>query len=478
MDRYDSRLVFPRLIYDGEVRTEHPSGQNGGQLPAYRLQWADDGEDPCLPQAYRRHVDQLVFIPSADYLHSIRHYAMLSQSERLHMIHSADSCVRGKTLDASFAAANTAFMLLADCRYDTVTKYYSRDPGGHVLENAMRYRFWRKQLYRAGRDTVRDHAGLPKLNEYLISMTNLQKETGVPLTEDEVIRVNAVQGFLNAISVYEKEMEPHVAGPTVAEDKGPSEVKVEDMTPSAQEGWGWENSYHTTPKGENEPHLREIQAINEAKWLERDFKAPDYSNPDWQRTYPISRLFIAMGRPPMDDFCRHLNRKLGLVLGASPEAETTELSCEDLNKLCADIYPTPKCFRIGLRGLSLPNVFLSEEHQPATTMANMLKNLGPGGGLTLCDSPTDKEIWENTKFEAKRIYGAMMISLKGFKKLAADYGLALEAGIFADTKFSLVEINYLLGKPYDDYRALIEDMRAGTLKTTTAGIRSKVGDSA
>ncbi len=376
MDRIDSALHFPRLVYDGTVPLEHPNKKFGESRQAYRLEWPDNAEKPCLPDKMRKQVDGLIYIPSGEYIRSIRHYSMLAQAERLHRIQKADTVIRDRTLKVSQAAANTAFALLADCVYDADTNYYSRKPEDILIEHLLRYRFWLNHLYTTGRGLVHDHAGLDRLESYADVMNKSQG-----LSDNEEARRFAVCGFLNLIEVFEAAREPkvissRVSGPYVPLDIAPFDDEPSDAAcnpepeeeiPGPVQHELWHNTvfpakriYNALGMELNEfkqlaadygivPYaycfwntkfnLNQINYLMGNKYsdptaliedlrqghLHRDiaFQAPnnsdhskpvDYSDVDWRRKYTLAEVYIAMGRPDWKAFERNLENQLGITI--------------------------------------------------------------------------------------------------------------------------------------------------------------------
>jgi len=160
-------LYFPKIVRVRDAELVHPKHaddkRNGG---IFRLDWERQkdaialkyiewferwhpGKDvlhmPSLPVRGYEWTEELLFFPARGYLEDIQHYAQLAISERNRAAKPAHLLPRRHITDVTEAAVFAAFSLLADCIYDTETKYYSRKARDEIARYVLAYKFWMNQ---------------------------------------------------------------------------------------------------------------------------------------------------------------------------------------------------------------------------------------------------------------------------------------------------------------------------------------------
>lgn len=157
-----SRLVFPKLVFDGTVKLSN--GDSSQML--YHLDWSDfdkvmqkrhyDWNEETknrvkyfypLPKEYDDMIKGLSFVLSEDYLTEIRRTSNKALEE-WSCSRGFDTMIREMCLIPGESFIAVAFNLLGDSVYDKETNFFSRKIEKKIIPHALKYRFWFHQTGR------------------------------------------------------------------------------------------------------------------------------------------------------------------------------------------------------------------------------------------------------------------------------------------------------------------------------------------
>ena len=167
LTQYNRPLYFPRLKHIGE--TSFTSwGSKQGKTSIFILDWSKKEQKvqqkhaewmeqyhsdkripfiPSLPRKWKKHLETLKFAIPMHYLDEIRrttYQTLLEWNRKLPF----DASIREACLQTAEAFIDVAFILIADCRYDEKTDYFSRADNKFLTAYLMRYCFWCHQARR------------------------------------------------------------------------------------------------------------------------------------------------------------------------------------------------------------------------------------------------------------------------------------------------------------------------------------------
>ena len=194
-----STLDFPHLKYVGRVALVHHNEELCSERDLYRLDW-DKRQASCLAQfdrsifpsdTYAEYVQSRVYALSSEYLRGIHDNARQASGEWSYPYHF-DTCVREFCMSPAQQHVSVAFYLLADCVYDSATKWYERSARSRILSHILTWSFWQGQT---GDGLTASFAGINKLKKALD-----RKDGALRFGQDYL---DEVQMLCDAIDNYE-----------------------------------------------------------------------------------------------------------------------------------------------------------------------------------------------------------------------------------------------------------------------------------